>query len=184
MKRLVVLLLVALGMPIFAFSQVNNDTVHTEQARLDSIRFKMEMDSIRSALDFRIDSLNRAIDSIYQVAIQEKMEYAKKMQEATMVLPRFKIYPTDNIYILLKLDTKRGKVWMVQYGVGSTKPAEIPIKYSYMVSDDEGWNGRFDLYPTKNMYNFIMVDNYDGETFQVQWDTDPDYRVIRSITNY
>ena len=99
------------------------------------------MDSIRSALDFRIDSLNRAIDSIYQVAIQEKMEYAKKMQEATMVLPRFKIYPTDNIHILLKLDTKRGKVWMVQYGVGSTTPAEISIKYSYMVSDDEGWNG-------------------------------------------
>jgi len=184
MKRLLVLLLVLMGMPLISFSQEQVDTTAAEQARLDSIRLKKEMDSIRSALDFRIDSLNRAIDSIYQVAIQEKMEYAKKMQEATMVLPRFKIYPTDNIHILLKLDTKRGKVWMVQYGVGSTTPAEISIKYSYMVSDDEGWNGRFELYPTKNMYNFIMVDNYDGETFQVQWDTDPDYRGIRSITNY
>ena len=162
-------------MPLFSFSQEQVDSNAVEQAKRDSVL---------TALDFRIDSLNRAIDSILQVAIQEKLAFAKEMQDATKVLPRYKLYPTENIYILLKLDTKRGKVWMVQYGVGSTKPAETPIKYYYIADDDEGWNGRFELYPTKNMYNFIMVDNYDGETYQVQWDTDPSYRVIRSITNY
>ena len=171
-------------MPLISFSQVNYDTVNAEQARLDSIRFKMEMDSIMSALDFRIDSLNRAIDSIFQVAIQKQLAYAKEMQEATKVLPHFKIYPTDNNYISLKLDTKRGKVWMVQYGMHETIPGEIPIQDSYLVSEEEGWNGRFELYPTKNVYNFILVDNYDGETFQVQWGTSSLYRFIQSITNY
>lgn len=178
MKRLFILLLVILGMPLFSFSQEQVDSNAVEQAKQDSIKDKMRQDYAHY-----IDSLDRAIDSILQVAIQEKLAFAKEMQDATKVLPRYKLYPTENIYILLKLDTKRGKVWMVQYGVGSTRPAETPINNYYIASDDEGWNGRFELYPTKNMYNFIMVDNYDGETYQVQWDTDPSYRVIRSITN-
>ena len=177
MKRLVVILLVAFGMPIISFSQVSNDTVSAELARLDSILSEKGMDSIWSVLCLKIDSL-------HQLAIQRKLEYAQKMQEPTMFLPRFKIYSTDNIRILLKLDTKRGKVWMVQYGLGSTPSAEIPIEYSYLVDDEEGWNGRFELYPTKNMFNFIMVDNYDGTTYQVQWDTDPNHRIIRSINSY
>ena len=184
MKRLFILLLMILGMPLFSFSQEQVDSNAVEQAKLDSIKDKTRRDSEISALQYTIDSLDRAIDSILQVAIQEKLAFAKDMQDATRVLPRFKIYPTDNIYILLKLDTKRGKVWMVQYGMGSTRPAETPIKHYYIADDDEGWNGRFELYPTKNMYNFIMVDNSDGETYQVQWDTDPSYRIIRSITNY
>jgi len=32
-------------------------------------------------------------------------------------------------------------------------------------------NGRFKLYTTNNMYNFIMVDVINGRTWQVQWST-------------
>lgn len=39
-------------------------------------------------------------------------------------------------------------------------------------------NGRFKLYPTGNMYNFIMVDVIDGRTWQVQWNIDEDKRII------
>ena len=39
-------------------------------------------------------------------------------------------------------------------------------------------NGRFKLYPTGNMYNFIMVDVIDGRTWQVQWNTDENKRIV------
>ena len=42
-------------------------------------------------------------------------------------------------------------------------------------------NGRFKLYPTQNMYNFIMVDVIDGRTWQVQWNIDKDKRLIYSF---
>lgn len=31
--------------------------------------------------------------------------------------------------------------------------------------------GRFELYPTKNIYNFILIDTKKGYTYQVQWHT-------------
>lgn len=173
MKRLFILLLVSLGMPLFSFSQEQVDSNAVEQAKLDSIKDKMRRDSLWAAWEHEYDSIKAV-----------KASFAKGMQEATKVLPRFKMYPTENVHILLKLDTKRGKVWMVQYSLSDTHSAEIPIKYYYLVDDDEGWNGRFELYPTKNMYNFIMVDNEDGTTYQVQWSTDSSYRFIQKITGY
>lgn len=34
--------------------------------------------------------------------------------------------------------------------------------------------GRFTLYPTQNRYNFILLDQTDGRTWQVQWSTKPE----------
>ena len=42
-------------------------------------------------------------------------------------------------------------------------------------------NGRFELYPTKNMYNFVLIDTQRGFTYQVQWSTDPNSRFIMEI---
>ena len=39
-------------------------------------------------------------------------------------------------------------------------------------------NGRFKLYPTDNMYNFIMVDVINGNTYQVQWNTKSKKRFV------
>ena len=39
-------------------------------------------------------------------------------------------------------------------------------------------NGRFKLYPTGNMYNFIMVDVIDGRSWQVQWNNDKNKRIV------
>ena len=41
--------------------------------------------------------------------------------------PRYKMYPTQNINILLKLDTATGRVWMVQYGTGDNIEEVIRI---------------------------------------------------------
>ena len=39
-------------------------------------------------------------------------------------------------------------------------------------------NGRFKLYPTGNMYNFIMVDVINGRNWQVQWSNTEDKRLV------
>ena len=50
MKRGLIILLVVLGVPMVSYSQVNNDTMNTEQTRFDSIKTQiktqMEKDSL------------------------------------------------------------------------------------------------------------------------------------------
>ena len=41
--------------------------------------------------------------------------------------------------------------------------------------------GQYELYPTNNMYNFIMVDVINGETWQVQWNFDKEKRFAQRI---
>jgi len=106
----------------------------------------------------------------------------KAIQAATMDTPRFKMIETDNFHILLKWDTRTGKTWMVQYSLPDTPALENFIPRSNIITEEEGWNGRFELYPTKNMFNFIMVDTYNGNTYQVQWGTDSEYCFTSPIT--
>ena len=92
---------------------------------------------------------------------------------------RFKLYPTDNIYTLLKLDTATGKIDQLQWSLDSDNEGTIPIN-----SDDLSYNsgsGTFELYPTKNMYQFILLDKVTGRQSHVQWGMDLSKRWIRAI---
>lgn len=44
--------------------------------------------------------------------------------------------------------------------------------------------GQYKMYPTENMYNFIMIDTETGWTYQVQWNIDRDKRILNSILKY
>ena len=37
-------------------------------------------------------------------------------------IERYKIYPTENIYTFLKLDTATGKIWQLQISLGDVEP--------------------------------------------------------------
>ena len=91
---------------------------------------------------------------------------------------RYKLYPTENIGIFLKLDSATGKIWIVQYGVGDRQRLVVPLDDTSLLAP--GVNevpGRYELYPTKNMFNFILLDTRNGNTYQVQWSTEPDERM-------
>lgn len=45
--------------------------------------------------------------------------------EMTSNTPRYKMYKTTHDYILLKLDTATGKVWMVQIGMGDKSSRKV-----------------------------------------------------------
>lgn len=93
-------------------------------------------------------------------------------------VPRYKIYPTENFNIQLKLDTATGKVWMVQISLGDSDAMVVPVDETSVLYDFEDVRaGRFELYPTKNMHNFILLDTKYGYTYQVQWSVDKEKRI-------
>ena len=136
-------------------------------------------------------------------------------------IERYKIYPTENTYTSLKLDTATGKIWQLQIGIGDVDRVEsvlsdiqwadfkedliqsqkskieqwkrenpnatseeiennapMSIERYMKIDFDFAQNGRFKLYPTQNMYNFIMQDVISGQSYQVQWNNDEDYRGV------
>ncbi len=94
--------------------------------------------------------------------------------------PVFKIYPTRNMWNFLKLDTRNGKISIVQFSVSDDNK-----QFEYILSDkslcDNNISGRFILQPTDNIYNFIMLDQVSGQTYQVQWSFDEDKRFVIPI---
>ena len=93
----------------------------------------------------------------------------------------YKLYPTSNMWTFLKLDTRNGKIWQVQFSVkGDDYRFESPLNTASLISDGKE-SGRFELYPTQNMYNFILLDAVDGRTWQIQWSTEPESQAIIPI---
>lgn len=69
-------------------------------------------------------------------------------------LDRYKLYPTENIYNFLQLDTSTGKIDVVQCSLDDGKEGSVTLNDEDL-SLDTGC-GTFELYPTKNMYQFIL----------------------------
>ncbi len=85
---------------------------------------------------------------------------------------RYKLIPTNNTYTLLKLDTATGEVTAIQIGMNrDSYRMEYSICSAVETSNYFLRVGRFDLYPTGNMYNFVLIDTMFGQTWQVQWST-------------
>ena len=96
--------------------------------------------------------------------------------------PCFKLYPTDNMWTFLKLNTATGQIWQVQYSTkGSEYRFETELSTIQRVFGDASICGRFELYKTQNMYNFILLDKFDGRCWQVQWHQDRDSRGVWRI---
>lgn len=92
---------------------------------------------------------------------------------------RYKIYATENIYVFIKLDTQTGKLQLIQWSLKSEDEFTVSLN-KYDLSKYTGLNS-FELYPTKNIYQFILLDKATGRTWHVQWGTRSSDRWIKSI---
>jgi hypothetical protein len=81
----------------------------------------------------------------------------------------YQLFPTPNMYTFIKLDTRNGRMWQVQWGTDVKYRFESVLSDISRVNYDEEKNGRFILYCTTNTYNLILLDQIDGRTWQVQW---------------
>ena len=96
----------------------------------------------------------------------------------------YKLYPTENMWTFLKLDTRTGKVWQVQYSLNSDSYGEVVVSDQDLTFGSNDKAGRFELYPTQNMYNFILLDKKEGTVVQIQWSMDADNRGLVHIISY
>lgn len=83
----------------------------------------------------------------------------------------YKLFPTNNMWTFLKLDTRNGRIWTVQFTVkdDARYRYEVPLSTELLAEGANAENGRFTLYSTQNIYNFILLDQIDGRCWQVQW---------------
>lgn len=93
-------------------------------------------------------------------------------------LDRYKLVPTENIYTFLKLDTSTGQVYQLQWSLDNDK--EFTIDLNPTILSDSGC-GTYDLFPTKNMYQFILMNKVTGECWHIQWGMEYSQRGIRKI---
>lgn len=97
---------------------------------------------------------------------------------------RYQLYPTQNMWTFLKLDTLTGQIWQVQFSIESDAYRFETVLSSKDITDElklEKIVGRYILYPTQNTYNFILLDQITGYTYQVQWSRDIENRVVIPI---
>ncbi len=93
----------------------------------------------------------------------------------------YRLFPTANNYNFIKLDTRNGKMWQVQWNTESDKRFTTDLSLISLVAKEDEKNGRFILQATVNNYNFILIDQIDGRTWQVQWSIDAEKRVVIPI---
>jgi hypothetical protein len=79
---------------------------------------------------------------------------------------RFRLFPTVNVWNFIELDTATGRLWLVQYSTDNnamkTAINDAPLAPGAVA-------GRFTLYQTRNVWNFLLLDQADGRTWQAQF---------------
>lgn len=96
--------------------------------------------------------------------------------------PVFRLYPTENMHTFLELNTLTGQIWIVQWSLSDENRFRYVLDTNERIyPGDEHICGRFELYPTTNMYNFILLDNINGRCWQVQWSFDANKRFVIPI---
>jgi hypothetical protein len=95
----------------------------------------------------------------------------------------FRVFRTQNIFTLLKLDTRTGQIWQLQWSIDQNKRFAVPINQTALLPKQVTIfkTGRFTLTPTENVFTFVLLDEEDGRTWQVQWGEDESHRFIEPI---
>ena len=115
---------------------------------------------------------------------QQGSTSATQQIEKQVEVPIYQLFPTENYWTFIKLDTRNGKMWQVHFTISKDGyEGELILNSRSLVwTEEEGEiNGRFTLYSTKNMYNFILLDQINGRTYQVQWNNDKEMRFVKRI---
>lgn len=135
------------------------------------------------------DSVSAKVDTIKQPTIDERFDNIEQRLEVLDIdlslKNRYKMYKTENIYNLLRLDTKTGRIWQVQWSLDDNSKEGV-----WTINDTDlsyGWgygSNSFELYSTNNMYQFILIDKTDGRMWHVQWGIGDKKRWIRRIPEW
>ena len=144
---------------------INAQTAKTN-SNARSVKYEQKVDSLLSQIDTLLMMNNQLL---------EHLEINSSLKG------RYKLYQTENIYTLLQLDTKTGMIEQVQWSLDSDNEGSVSINSDDLTYGLGYGSGSFELYPTKNMYQFILINKTTGQKWHVQWGMESSKRWIRRI---
>lgn len=106
-----------------------------------------------------------------------------KIDPPQNIQARFRLFKTENIWTQLLLDTRNGRVWQVTFSVSKdSESVRLPINLEPLAETATSKDGRFTLYPTENVWTFLLLDQGNGNVWQCQYSmADEDHRFIQPI---
>lgn len=110
--------------------------------------------------------------------VQEKKSEGPPYKTQIVESVPYQLFATQNMWTFIKLDTRNGKMWQVQFDISSDNRGEAPLNSRSLVNAEKEVKGRYTLYPTQNIYNFLLLDQIDGYVYQVQWSMKADNRGV------
>lgn len=127
-----------------------------------------QSDSKNAMRDSLLNKICKSVDDIEEIIIDNYWN------------ENYKLYKTENIYTFLRLDTSTGQIDQVQWALDKKDEGILSIN-QVNLAIDEPVPGTFELYPTSNIYQFILLDKNLGRMWHVQWGIGAKNRWIRSI---
>jgi len=94
----------------------------------------------------------------------------------------YRLFKTANIWTFIKLNTITGQMWQIQFDIQGDNRGAVILNSTNLAKGDKNIPGRFTLYPTSNIYTFILVDQFKGKTWQVQWSSEVNSRFILPLS--
>lgn len=85
----------------------------------------------------------------------------------------YRLFPTINVQYFIKLNTRTGQMWQIEFDVKETNQLKIPVNSLSLVEKEREVDNRFILYPTENSWTFLLLDQINGKIWQTDWDTKP-----------
>lgn len=151
--------------------------------------FLSSADTLKGKIIYEFFKYTQAqVDSVQTEALKSLKESVSGLKDNVMN-QYYELYPTENMWTFLELNTCFGSIRQVQYTVKDDDNYRFKLSISSDDLRESGFSlyrdkiipGRFALYKTQNMYNFILLDKVDGRTWQVQWGMDAKDRQIIPI---
>ena len=91
----------------------------------------------------------------------------------------FRLFRTKNVFTFLKLDTRTGQVWQLRWGIDNSQRTVEQVNSKALADGKKA--GRFTLYPSGNVFTFVLLDQEDGRQWLVHWSFDAGKRFIARI---
>ncbi len=95
----------------------------------------------------------------------------------------YRVFPTANMWYFIKLNTRTGQMWQIEFDQKKTNQLDIPLNNLSLVEEQKEVDNRFILYPTQNNWNFLLLDQINGKIWQVNWDMKPEKNKVLPLSN-
>jgi len=142
--------------------------------------FTLAFSSSNYAQPVKVEIARQPIEVEMNYAQPVKVEIARQPIEVEMKTDfpqnpdaRFRLFKTMNLYNHILLDTRTGRITGVQCSFGEKAEGAtgwVTISDKCLVANEkESKDGRFTLYKTMNLYNYIILDQENGRMWLFQY---------------